>query len=188
MSVGPLQLVFVGFDGDVLESSVIDELYYATSESSVRLLDLLVVEKDEESVVWTAQLSGETPEGVEEIRYGALLGQVVGLETDDPVATADDGSAEDNVPEGEKLVASANGVWGLTADDVNPLVQSLPVGHSGLLALVELVWAGHLHQATLDAGGAILGQALIEPEGLAVFGEQLTAAIDAVTQLETAKE
>ena len=42
MSIGPMQLVFVGFDGDVLESTVIDEIFVASWSGDIKLVDMLV--------------------------------------------------------------------------------------------------------------------------------------------------
>ena len=48
MTVGPIQMVVIGFEGDVLESRVLDELEVAVATGDIRLIDFLVIEKDEE--------------------------------------------------------------------------------------------------------------------------------------------
>ena len=74
-------------------------------------------------------------------------------------------------------MSSTGSVLGLTPYDVNDLVHDIPVGHSGIVVLIEHTWAGHLHEATVAAGGTMLGRALIEPEGLILLGMEMEAAL-----------
>ena len=62
----------------------------------------------------------------------------------------------------------------------------MPRGYSGLVALVEHVWARQLHEATRYAGRLMLGQAMIEPEGLILLGMELEAAIEDATRVVVA--
>lgn len=179
MSIGPMQLVFVGFDGDVLESTVIDEIFMASWSGDIKLIDMLVVEKDNEGTVWSAEISDLTLE--EEINYGALIGGLIGL------GAGGEEGAEAGVEAGAETVVDTHSVLGITPFDVNDLVHDLPPGHSGIVVLFEHKWAGHLHEATLAAGGIMLGQALIEPEGLVLLGKEMEAALEAAAVVEAAQ-
>ena len=44
-------MIVVGYEGDVLESHVLDELFAASSAESIKLVDLLVAERDDEGEV-----------------------------------------------------------------------------------------------------------------------------------------
>jgi hypothetical protein len=70
MSIGPLQMIVVGYEGDILESSVLDELFAASGAGSIKLLDLLVAERDDSGEVWTYEVNDLTH--AEEVTYGAL--------------------------------------------------------------------------------------------------------------------
>ena len=168
MTIGPMQLVVVGFDGDVLESTVIDELFAATWNGDIKLIDMLVVEKDEEGSVFTTEISDLTLD--EEIQYGALIGGLIGL------GAAGSEGAQAGAEAGAEAVVATGSVLGITPYDVNDLVHSIPVGHSGVVVLFEHTWARHLHEATVEAGGMMLGQAMIQPEGLVLLGKEMEAA------------
>ena len=129
MSIGPMQLVFVGFDGDVLESKVIDEIFIASWSGDIKLIDMLVVEKDNEGAVWSAEISDLTLE--EEITYGALIGGLIGL------GAGGEEGAEAGAEAGAESVVATGTVLGITPFDVNDLVYELPEGHSGIVVLSD---------------------------------------------------
>ena len=176
MGIGPLQLVVVGFHGDVMKSDVLDELFAASTAGAIKLVDVLVIEKDESGRVWTSEISDLTLE--EEIRYGALIGGLIGLGAGGPEA------AEAGAEAGAEAVALTGGVLGLTPSQVSDLVHSLPRGHSGIMALFEHTWASQLYEAQLKASGVILEQALLEPQGLVLLGAELEAAMEAAAAVE----
>ena len=179
MGIGPLQLAVVGFYGDVMKSDVLDELFAASTSGAIKLVDVLVIEKDESGRVWTSEISDLTLE--EEIRYGALIGGLIGLGAGGPEA------AEAGAEAGAEAVALTGSVLGLTPSQVNDLLHSLPRGHSGIMALFEHTWASQLYEAQLKAGGVILEQALLEPQGLVLLGAELEAAMDAAAAVEAAE-
>ncbi len=162
MNIGPMQLVFTAFEGDVLESGVVDEIFAATGDA-VRLLDLLALEKDADGNLWMADLNDEAAEN--EIVYGSILGQVIETGADETATP---------LSEDEEM---ARFVVGISPGEINDLVHSLPTGHSAVVALLEHVWAAGLHQAVLDSGGVVLAQALVQPEALAGMESELSAAI-----------
>jgi uncharacterized membrane protein len=174
-----MQLVIVGFDGDVVESEVIDELFAASMSGDIKLIDMLVIDKDKEGNVYSDEISELTFE--EEINYGALIGGLIGL------GAGGGEGAEAGAEAGAKAVAATGSVLGITPFDVNDLVHDIPVGHSAIVVLFEHTWASHLHEATLAAGGTMLAQALIEPEGLVLLGREMEAALEAAAVIEAAQ-
>ena len=178
MTIGPMQLMLVGFDGDVMDSTVIDELFFASLSGDIKLIDLLIIEKDDEGHVWTAEVSDLTLE--EETQYGALIGGLIGLGVDGLEGAVAGAEA------GAEAAVHTHSVLGITPLDVNELLYSLPVGHSGVVVLFEHVWARNLHEAAMAAGGVVIGQAMIEPEGLVLLGKEMAAAIEAQAVVEAA--
>ena len=178
MTIGPMQLVVVGFDGDVMESDVLDELFAASMAGGVKLLDVLVLEKDEEGQVWSSEISDLTFD--EKLTYGALIDGLINLGAD-PEVMAAEGEMESS-----RSSVRAYSVLGLTPGEVNDLAFSIPSGHSAIVALFEHVWARNLYQAGLEKGGVILAQALLDPRGLVILGEELAAAQEAMAVVEAA--
>jgi hypothetical protein len=56
---------------------VLDELFAVSTAGNIKLVDVLVAEKDTEGSAWTSEISDLTLE--EEIRYGAVIGGLIGL-------------------------------------------------------------------------------------------------------------
>lgn len=179
MAIGPLQMIVAGFEGDVMKSPVIEEIFAASWSGQIKVIDLLVIEKDEKGDLYGAELSDVTLE--EEILYGALIGGLIGLG-----AGGEEGAAA-GAEAAAEIVAETGSVLGITPYDVNDLVYSLPDGYSGIAVLFEHTWARNIHEATIASGGQVLGQALIEPEGLVLLGAEMGAALEAAAVVEAAR-
>lgn len=177
MNIGPLQLVVVGFEGAVMESGVIDELFAASATDAIKLLDVLVIDKDENGRVWMSKISDLTLE--EEIEYGTVIGGLIGLGAGGSEGL--EGGAETGA------LALTQSVIGLTPGEVNDLVYDIPSGTSALVGLVEHSWAVQLQEARLEAGGVMLAQAMIDPQGLVLLGAELEAAVEAAAVVEAAQ-
>ena len=76
MALGPVQLLVVGYGKDaIFTARALDELHRLSEHDIVRLVDLLVVAKDEDGNVTQVELS-DRPELQE---YGAVAGALLGL-------------------------------------------------------------------------------------------------------------
>ena len=179
MTIGPLQIVVVGYDGDVLDSDVLDELFAASTAGAIKLVDLLVVERDEEGEVWTFEVNDLTHE--EEVSYGALIGGLIGLGQAGPEGI------EAGAEAGAEIASTTHSVLGLTPFEINELLYTIPKGHSAIVALFEHRWAIDLRQASFDAGGSMLAQAMLDPRGLILLGAELAAAQQAIDTIEVAQ-
>jgi uncharacterized membrane protein len=93
MTTGPTQLVMLGFDRlDRFRGQILAELQAVRGRDVIRLLDLLVVAKDEDGRMTALDLSDlEGPPGQEEAAYGSLL--VPLLELDQVAGTLEPGTA-----------------------------------------------------------------------------------------------
>jgi uncharacterized membrane protein len=177
MNIGPLQLVVIGFEGDVMESGVIDELFAASTAGAIKLVDMLVIDKDENGRVWMSKITDLTLE--EEIEYGAVIGGLIGLGAGGPEAAAAGAEAG--------ALTLTQSVIGLTPGQVNDLVHDIPAGTSALIGLVEHAWAVQLLEARMAAGGVMLAQAMLDPQGLVLLGAELGAAMEAAAVVEAAE-
>ena len=174
MSVGPIQFVVVGFEGDVLESDVLQELLVAGAGGAIRLLDFLILERDEDGQLWAIDIVDESAE--DEIGFGGLAFGLIELGAVETEAAGDEESI--------RVLAISEADFGLLPGEVNELVHEIPTGSSAIIALVEHAWARKLHDATLAAGGAMRAQGMLDPAGLALLGAELEAAVAVAEAIE----
>jgi uncharacterized membrane protein len=173
MTTGPLQLVVLGFDQlDRFRGQILAELQEVRGRDVIRLLDLLVVAKEDTGQLAALDLSDLT--GEEGAGYGSLLGALIGLDFagDEPVL-------DDTVPEGAEA--------GLSTEGVRQVGQLLEPGTAAALLLVEHRWAARLAAAVRDAGGRLLAQGFLTPDARVVLGEALADVAEAEATLEVAE-
>jgi uncharacterized membrane protein len=159
MGYGPVQLLFVAFDGNRFRGEIWPELERLKREGVVRILDLLLVRKDSMGAVshisstdlgWEeavnfgqamGALAGFTLEGLEGVEKGAMLG----------MADLMDGHLFDK-------------------QDAFRLEQLLPNDTSAAIALIEHTWAKPLIEAVQRAQGYEIANEWVEPLQIMVAG------------------
>ena len=77
MTIGPVQLLVVGFEGGELNDGILAELDQLRESDMVRLIDLMAVRKDADGSVEKLLRSDLSPEEAE--AFGALVGALVGF-------------------------------------------------------------------------------------------------------------
>src|SRR5215210_1599932 len=77
---GPVQMLVVGFDDATFEGEILPELRRLRDENVIRLIDLVVVEKDTAGDVTSVEVSDLSEE--ETAEFGAIAGALVGLGAD----------------------------------------------------------------------------------------------------------
>ena len=143
MSLGPVQLLVIGFDRPDFSGEVLAELERLRESDVVRVIDLLVVQKGADGVVRRLHHSDLTEaEGA-----GAVLGPLIGLD-----ATG---------PEGGELPAEEE-FWSLD--------EAIPNDSAAAIALVEHRWAIGTRDAINAAGGVAVAEAWIHPADLVAAG------------------
>jgi len=176
MTIGPIQLVVIGFEGDVLESQVLDELDVAVATGDIRLIDFLVIENDEDGYVWGSEVNVFTEDEEEGVAYGSLAFGLIEQEADE--------TGTDDFPE---AWAFAETHFVMAPGEINELVHQIPVGSSAIVVLFEHAWASRLHQASLEAGGVMLAQGMVDPTDLVKFQAELQAKQEAAAVIEAAQ-
>ena len=142
MSLGPVQLLVIGFDRPDFSGEVLAELERLRESDVVRVIDLLVVQKGADGVVRRLHHSGLTGEGA-----GAVLGALIGLD-----ATGTEGG---ELPADEEF-------WSLD--------EAIPNDSAAAIALVEHRWAIGTRDAIGAAGGVAVAEAWIHPADLVAAG------------------
>jgi uncharacterized membrane protein len=159
MTLGPVQMLVVGFDGNQFRGEILPELRRLREHDIVRLIDLLVVARDESGDINVLQRSDLTP--AEAQQFGAIVGALIGL-----------GAGGDAGAEAGAAAGAAAMEHGVEVDDdiVWDVAESIPVGSSAAIALLEHRWAIPLRDAIVRAGGASVVDEWIHPADLVAIG------------------
>jgi uncharacterized membrane protein len=162
MALGPVQILTVGFDEPNFTGAIIDEVNRLRAHDIVRLIDVLVVAKDDDGNVTQIEIS-DRPE-LE--KYGAVVGALLGLG-----AAGEEGAAAGAVAGAE---AMADGKM-YDADEVWVLADEIPPGTTAAICMLEHRWAIPLREAIMDAGGTVLVDEWVHPEDLVRYGAEAAA-------------
>jgi uncharacterized membrane protein len=173
MSFGPMQLLIVGFGNTEATGEIAAELRRLREHDIVRLVDLLVVAKDEAGEVTAVEVSDLSMAESEEL--GALAGALIGL-----------GAAGEEGAEAGALAGAAAAESGETplGDEVWYVADAIPDGTTAAIAILEHRWAIPLREGIRNAGGFHLADAWIHPADLVGIG--VIAAEEAELQLSKA--
>jgi len=159
LTLGPVQMLIVGFQGDNFDGSIMEELNRLKEHDIVRLVDLLFVKKNADGEIEVAQRSDLNTEEAQE--FGAIVGALVGFGADDEEGAefgAIAGAAE--LEDGHLFDDAA--VWYLG--------DAIPEGTAAAVALLEHRWAIPLRDKIAQAGGITLSDAWIHPADLVAAG------------------
>ncbi len=162
---GPVQMLVVGFETDRLEGKVLEELKRLREADIVRLVDLLVVAKDDQGELVSVQASDLTQD--EAMQLGALIGALIGLGTgDEETMTAAAVAGAEEMADTHLLDDSE--VW--------YVADAIPDGTTAAIALLEHRWAIPFRDAILSQGGIVLADEWIHASDLIAIGAAAKAA------------
>jgi uncharacterized membrane protein len=164
MTIGPVQLLVIGFARPDFEGETLAELERLRDADMVRVIDALAVYKavgGNVSVLKESQLSSE-----EMAEFGALVGALIGLGAGI--------GAEAGAQAGMLRVAQQDGVFGEETWDA---LAAIPEETAAALLLLEHRWAIPLRNAITRAHGVRLASNFVSP--LELVGVGLVAAQDA---------
>jgi uncharacterized membrane protein len=164
--LGPVQMLVLGFQDERFTGEILPELRRLREHDVIRLIDLLLIRKDDEGdveVIQTTDLSRE-----EMMQFGAIVGALVGFG-----AGGEEEAARAAVAGARELED------GLVFDDAEVwyLTDVVPNGTSTAVVLIEHRWAIPLRDTIVRAGGVALADEWIHPADLVAAG--LAARADA---------
>jgi uncharacterized membrane protein len=159
MAIGPVQLLVIGFNEPQFKGAIRDELARLREHDVIRLVDLIVVRKNEDGTVERIQQSDLSTEEAQEV--GAIAGALIGL-----------GAAGEEGAEAGAAIGAAAGDDGHVLDENDTwfVDDAIPPGSAAAIALLEHRWAIPLRSAIQDAGGFLLADAWIHPLDLVATG------------------
>jgi uncharacterized membrane protein len=164
LTLGPVQMLIVGFTGDNFDGSIMKELDRLKEHDIVRLIDLLFVKKNEDGEIEVVQRSDLDADEAQE--FGAIVGALVGFGAE----------GEEGVEYGA-LAGAAELEDGHVFDDdaVWYLGDAIPDGTAAAVALLEHRWAIPLRDKIAQAGGLTLSDAWVHVADLVAVGALASA-------------
>jgi uncharacterized membrane protein len=159
MEFGPVQILVIGFEDAEFKGTIRAELERLRQHDVVRLIDLIVVRKDDDGNIERLQQSDLSQQELED--FGALAGALIGLGAE----------GKEGAEAGAVLGAAAmEGGHVFDAADTWYVDDAIPPGYAAAIALLEHRWAIGLRDAIRDAGGFHLADAWIHPADLVAIG------------------
>jgi len=146
MTLGPTQLVVLGFAGGEPRGEVLAELERLAERDVVRLVDLLAVRKEQDGTIQVLELE-RSADGAD------VLGTLTGLSPEEG------GAASGGAQQGEGL-----------GEDVWYVADEIPPGTAAAIALIEHRWAIPLRDRLQGIGGQLLAEAWVHPLDLEAVG------------------
>ena len=156
---GPVQMLVVGFATDSLTGKVLEELKRLREADIVRLVDLLVVAKDDEGDLAVVQATDLTQD--EAMEFGALVGALIGF-----------GTGDEETMEAAAVAGATAGADSHLIDDAEAwyVADAIPNGTTAAVALLEHRWAIPFRDAIVDQGGIVLADEWIHAADLVAVG------------------
>jgi len=177
MTIGPVQLIVLGFPQPDFHGGIIAELERLRESDTVRVIDALAVHKDTNGEVEVAHLSNLSDE--EAVEFGSKVGALIGLgiEGEEGMEAGADAGAQ----------AAADGIHVFSDEDAWNVLDEIPNGSAAALVLLEHHWAVPLRDAVMAAGGFRISDGFISPLDLIAIGLVSEQEARDMHQLETAR-
>ena len=176
MSIGPVQLIVLGFPEPNFHGQIIAELERLRESDTVKVVDALAVHKTLNGEVEVMHLSNLSDEEAVELgsKVGALIG--LGIEGEEGMEAGAEGGA----------AAGADGISAFSEEDAWDVIEEIPNDSAAALILLEHHWAVPLRDAIARAGGVRLGDGFISPLDLVEIGLVTREEADELHALESA--
>jgi uncharacterized membrane protein len=170
MTIGPVQLVVLGFEHPDFHGEIIAELERLRASDTVRVIDSLAVYKDSSGAIEVEHLSNLSTE--EAIEVGSTVAALVGLGIDgeEGMTTMAEAGAE----------AAAEGAHFIPDDAEWDVIGEIPEDSAAALVLLEHRWAIPLRDAVARAGGFRIADGFISPLDLVAIGLAAAEEIEAM--------
>jgi len=160
MAIGPVQMLVLGFAEPNFTGKIAAELDRLRQNEFIKIVDALVVNKDENGEITALQVSDLSED--ESLEMGAIAGALIGFGY---------GGDEESVEAGAELGAEAMADGHLLPEeDAWYVADAIPNGSAAAIILLEHLWAIPLRDAIVDAGGIALADEWIHAKDLIAVG------------------
>jgi uncharacterized membrane protein len=160
MSIGPVQLLVIGFDRPDFHGEILKELEQLRESDTVRVIDALAVYKDAAGEMEVMHLSNLSRD--QAIELGSKVAALIGLGIE----------GEEGMEAGAMLgaEAGADGIEVFSDEEAWDVLEDIPNDSAAALLLIEHHWAVPLRDAIARAGGVRLADGFISPLDLVEIG------------------
>jgi uncharacterized membrane protein len=157
MTMGPVQMLVIGFDDPQFRGEVLAEIERLRQDDVVRMIDMIVVKKSADGELETFSQKDVNASA----EFGALVGALIGI-----------GAGGEEGAEIGAVRGAEAAVEGDLLDDqeVWYVADAIPNGSAAAIALIEHRWAIGLRDAIGRAGGFHLADAWVHPRDLVAIG------------------
>jgi uncharacterized membrane protein len=178
MTIGPVQLIVLGFEHPEFHGEIIAELERLRDSDMVRVIDALAVHKDADGEIEVAHLSNLSKE--EAIELGSTIGALIGLgiEGEDGAVAGAQAGAE----------AATEGASAFSEEEAWDILGEIPNDSAAALILLEHQWAVPLRNAIAAAGGFRISDGFISPLDLVEVGLHTDEEAQQLHALETSRQ
>ena len=160
MAIGPVQMLVLGFAEPNFTGKIAAELDRLREHEFVKIVDALVVQKDDDGNITALQVSDLSQD--EAMEMGAIAGALIGFGY---------GEDEEAVEAGAELGAEAMADGHLIPEEEAWYVaDAIPNGSAAAIILLEHLWAIPLRDAIVGAGGIALADEWIHASDLIAVG------------------
>lgn len=164
MPLGPVQLMVIAFDHPTFNGEAAAEINRLSEAGIIRLLDAIVVNKDDDGTVTTVEVTELDAD--EMIDMGATIGALIGL------GAAGEAGAELGAILGAEAAADGHV---LDSPEIVDVLDEIPDGSAAAVVLLEHVWAIPLSNAIEGAGGTPIIDMWVHPLELVALGDALAS-------------
>src|SRR5206468_9399473 len=145
MSIGPVQMLVLGFEDPKFQGEILEELKRLKDADIVRVIDAAVVKKNADESIEMLHTSDLSEDEAQE--FGAVVGALIGLGME----------GEEGLEAGAVAGAEALEDGHVIGDEeVWYVADAIPTGTATAIALLEHRWAIPLRDAIGRAGGFVL--------------------------------
>lgn len=162
--IGPVQVLAIDFGTEAkFEGRVFEELEKLEEAGTIRLLDLLFVQKDAGSGELIALDYRST-------ELGGIVGALLGFDFDVPAPEAPETNGH-----------TLTGV-GVSKEDLENAAVNLEPGRAAGVLLIEHVWARDLKRAIREMGGVPITEGFLTPEAFREVAAEVLAMVEAIEE------
>ena len=159
MAIGPVQMLVLGFAEPNFTGKIAAELDRLREHEFVKIVDALVVSKDDDGNVVALEVSDLSQDEATEM--GEIVGALIGFGY----------GTEEAVEAGAEAGAEAMEDGHLIPDeDAWYVADAIPNGTAAAIILIEHMWAIPLRNSIVEAGGIALADEWIHPKDLIAVG------------------